>query len=201
MQKQLNSISINKFPNDDQYSTWESLKNSSINELSNTLTLLFSIGLSSLLSVFFILALLILDNILAFYIYLKQNQTHKWKSEHMLTGIAVKMAIYGFAIVFSITIDKTLHLHNVFSIIAITLIAQPELKSIDEKMEQIFNRSVFKFITNFLSTILNKNYNINLHQNENTTTNEIYHKQQNNHKPNNKKYNKTNKPNNKNNKL
>lgn len=143
-------------PNDTIPDLMQSIPNYANNELAKTIMFIITIAVSSIGSILFLISLVILDNILAFYTYFKLKQTDKWKSEYMLTGLAFKILIYSFACMFVITIDKMLHLNSVFTILGVTLLAQPELKSIDEKFELLFKRSIFKGLVNMLYSLSGK---------------------------------------------
>lgn len=134
-------------------------------EMLNYIGIAISILMSSLFNVFLILFLLILDNILAYMCLKKNNKKHKWKSRVMYYGLIRKMFIYFSISMASLIVEKVVNIPGIYTIV-IGVMLVPELKSIDEKLMCLYNKTVFSYILDKLFPPSNYYNNTNTKNNK-----------------------------------
>lgn len=147
-------------------------------EMVKYIGLAISIIMASMFNVFLIFILLILDNILAYKCLLNKGKSHKWNSKRLYNGIVKKLFIY-FCIVLISEIVKRLVEFNQITTIVLGVILTPELKSIDEKIMCLYNKTIFSYIIDKLFINNNINTKSNIQHPEFNKTNNKPKKQQN----------------------
>lgn len=158
----------------------QSVSDSSTQEIIKYGGIIIAMIFSAIFNVFLIFILLLIDNILAYMCYKKYNKTNLWTSNGLFRGLIKKLFIYLLIVITLIVATKIFNEDDIF-LIGLTIITFPEVKSIDEKIQCLFNTSIISAISSKINHVFTSNSQIR--NVNNTTSNTTPNYQQNTETP------------------